>query len=144
MGFTGVPIVSTGNHGLDIILKGGLPENRLYLFEGAPGSGKTTLALQFLLEGVRNGEEVLYITLSETSEELNAVASSHGWSLEGVNVFELASAEEVLGEGRQQSILHSWEVELGGTIKLIQREVEKFSPRRIVFDSLSEMRLLSQ
>lgn len=139
-----MPIVSTGNHGLDIILKGGLPENRLYLFEGAPGSGKTTLALQFLLEGVRNGEEVLYITLSETSEELNAVASSHGWSLEGVNVFELASAEEVLGEGRQQSILHSWEVELGGTIKLIQREVEKFSPRRIVFDSLSEMRLLFQ
>lgn len=136
--------LSTGNAGLDDILRGGLPPNRLYLVEGAPGSGKTTLGLQFLLEGVARGESSLYITLSETSEELRAVANSHGWSLEGINLFELASAEEVLGSSREQSILHSWEMELGGTVKLIEAEVERVRPTRVVFDSLSEMRLLAQ
>lgn len=136
--------ISTGNGGLDEILKGGLPANRLYLVEGMPGSGKTTLALQFLLDGARAGEPVLYITLSETSEELEVVARSHGWNLDGVALFELASAEEVLGAGRDQSILHSWEMELGGTIDLIRKEVERVKPRRVVFDSLSEMRLLAQ
>lgn len=135
---------TSGSEGLDAILDGGLPANRLYLLEGSPGSGKTTLALQFLLEGVRRGERCLYITLSETSEELRSVAISHGWSLDGISLFELASAEEVLGEGREQSILHSWEVELGGTIRLIQDEVERVKPVRVVFDSLSEMRLLAQ
>ena len=135
---------STGNVGLDAILRGGLPSNRLYLLEGAPGSGKTTLALQFLLEGAAAGESGLYITLSETREELSEVAASHGWSIERFSIFELASAEGVLGEARQQSILHPWEVELSGTIKLIQDEVEKTAPRRVVFDSLSEMRLLAQ
>ena len=136
--------ISTGNAGLDQVLRSGLPANRLFLVEGMPGSGKTTLALQFLLEGARIGEPVLYITLSETSEELDVVAQSHGWNLDGVTLFELASAEEVLGAGRDQSILHSWEMELGGTIQLIKDEVARTKPKRVVFDSLSEMRLLAQ
>lgn len=136
--------ISSGNGGLDRILDGGLPPNRLYLVEGAPGTGKTTLSLQFLLCGQANGERGLYITLSETGEELTAVARSHGWDLAGVDLFELSSAEEVLGEGREQSILHPWEMELGGTIRLIQAEVERVQPTRVVFDSLSELRLLAQ
>jgi circadian clock protein KaiC len=125
-------------------LRVGLPQNRLYLLEGAPGSGKTTLALQFLLEGKAKGERVLYVTLSETAEELDIVAQSHGWSLDGIELFELSMADEVLGPRREQSVLHSWEMELGETIKLIQQQVERVKPRRIVFDSLSEMRLLAQ
>ncbi len=136
--------ISTGNRGLDEILRGGLPPKRLYLLEGTPGSGKTTLALQFLREGVRCGEAGLYVTLSETREELESVAASHGWTLDGFDVFELASAEEYLGEGRQQSVLHPWEMELGGTVRLIQEQVERAKPSRIVFDSLSELRLLAQ
>ena len=135
--------ISTGNPGFDAILLGGLPGDRIYLLEGSPGSGKTTLALQFLLEGVARGERGLYIALSETREELLGVAASHGWSLEGIDVFELASAEEVLGQGREQSVLHSWELELGGTIKLIQDQAEQVKPSRVVFDSLSELRLLA-
>ena len=136
--------ISTGNSGLDTILRGGLPPNRLYLLEGAPGSGKTTFALQFLLEGIGQGERCLYITLSETSEELHAVAASHAWDLAGIDLFEFASAEEVLGGDRDQSVLYSWEVELGETVKLIEAQVERTNPRRVVFDSLSEMRLLAQ
>ena len=137
-------IASTGNEGLDLILKGGLPANRLYLLEGAPGSGKTTLALQFLREGVRLGEPALYITLSETREELAVVAASHGFSIDEFEVFEFGSAAEVLDKGRQQSILHSWEMELTETVRLIEAEVERINPCRVVFDSLSEMRLLAQ
>lgn len=136
--------ISTGNPGLDAILRGGLPANRLYLLEGAPGSGKTTLGLQFLRDGVARGERALYVTLSETAEELDGVAASHGWSLEGIDLFELSSAHEVLGEGCEQSILHPWELELGNTVRLIQDEVERSRPSRVVFDSLSEMRLLAQ
>jgi circadian clock protein KaiC len=136
--------VQTGIAGLDVILRGGLPRNRLYLLEGTPGSGKTTLSLQFLLQGVDEGERVLYVTLSETSEELRAVARSHGWDLSGIDLFELSSAAEVLGEGREQSILHPWEVQLGSTVRLIQEQVERVKPKRVVFDSLSEMRLLAQ
>lgn len=137
-------IVATGTAGLDTILRGGLPVSRLYLVEGQPGSGKTTLALQFLLKGAEVGESCLYITLSETADELAEVARSHGWSLDALHLFELASAQEVLGDGRQQSVLHPWEVELDGTVKLIQAEVERLKPTRIVFDSLSELRLLAQ
>ncbi len=136
--------VSTGNDGLDAILGGGLPARRVYLLEGEPGSGKTTLALQFLKEGVRLGEPVLYITLSETREELEIVAASHGFTLDGFSIFEFSSAADVLGGGREQSILHSWEMELGETVRLIEDEVDRVQPVRVVFDSLSEMRLLAQ
>lgn len=138
------PTISTGNTGLDTILTGGLPANRLYLLEGTPGSGKTTLALQFLREGVRQGEKALYITLSETREELAVVASSHGWSIDDFDVFEFSAASEILGGGSEQSVLHPWEMELSETVQLIQTEVERVQPRRVVFDSLSEMRLLAQ
>lgn len=137
-------IIATGNAGLDGVLRGGLPKDRLYLLEGTPGSGKTTLGLQFLFEGVRQGESVLYITLSETSEELQSVAESHGWSLEGVHLFELSAADAVLGGAQEQTILHPWESELGDTIELIQARVDELKPSRLVFDSLSEMRLLAQ
>ncbi|WP_339847294.1 ATPase domain-containing protein [uncultured Halopseudomonas sp.] len=138
------PIISTGNNGFDAILKGGLPPNRLYLLEGTPGAGKTTLGLQFLLEGLAAGEPVLYITLSETGEELLSVAHSHGWTLDGIDLFEFSSTADVLGEGYEQSILHPWEAELGNAIRLIEERVEKLRPKRLVFDSLSEMRLLAQ
>ncbi|KLA95259.1 ATPase domain-containing protein [Xanthomonas hortorum] len=136
--------ITTGTEGLDTILRGGLPPNRLYLLEGQPGSGKTTLALQFLLDGAARGESCLYVTLSETIDELNEVAASHDWTLDALNIFKLASAEAFLGDGRQQSILHPWEMELDGTIKLIQSEVDRIKPTRVVFDSLSELRLLAQ
>lgn len=136
--------ISTGIQGLDEVLDGGLPGNRLFLVEGAPGSGKTTLAMQFLLEGAERGERVLYITLSETSDELAAVARSHGWSLGGIELFELSNLDEVLGEGREQSVLHPWEIELSETVKLITAAVERANPSRVVFDSLSELRLLAQ
>ena len=137
---TAVRQIATGNEGLDAILRGGLPANRLYLLEGAPGSGKTTLALQF----VEAGEKVLYVTLSETREELAVVAASHGWDVDDFEVFELSAMSDVFGEGREQSVLHPWEMELGETVKKIEAVVEKVRPCRVVFDSLSEMRLLSQ
>ena len=136
--------ISSGNEGLDIILGGGLPPDRLYLLEGQPGTGKTTLALRFLLDGVARGQNGLYITLSETKEELQSVADSHGFDIAALAVFELASIEEVFGRGREQSILHPWEMELGETVRLIEEEVLRCSPQRVVFDSLSEMRLLAQ
>jgi len=136
--------IGTGNEGLDVVLRGGLPKNRLYLLEGQPGSGKTTLALQFLREGARQGARGLYITLSETREELALVAASHGFDLDEFDVFELSSVDDVFGGGREQSILHPWEMELGETVRLIEDEVERIQPARVVFDSLSEMRLLAQ
>lgn len=135
--------VSTGVSGLDEVLLGGLVDNRVYLVEGAPGAGKTTLALQFLLEGVRRGEPGLYITLSETADELRSVATSHGWSLDGLHIHELVS-EERLSPDEGQSILHPSEVELGETVDEVMRKVLDHAPKRIVFDSLSEMRLLAQ
>ncbi len=135
--------LSTGIAGLDHILGGGIVRDRLYLVEGVPGSGKTTLALQFLLEGAARGEATLYVTLSESSEELTAVATSHGWSLDGINIRELSPSAEALGPDDQYTMFHPSEVELGETTRNILNEFERIQPARIVFDSLSELRLLS-
>lgn len=134
---------STGIAGLDHVLGGGLPTDHLYLVEGTPGSGKTTLGLQFLLRGTELGEKGLYITLSETTGELLTVARSHGWSLDGIEIFELVT-EEGLSPDAEQSILHPSEVELGETTRGIMAAADRVKPRRVVFDSLSEMRLLAQ
>lgn len=134
-----------GISGLDDILLGGLRRNRLFLFEGSPGAGKTTLALQFLLEGLRAGEKGLYITLSETEEELREVALSHGWSLGGgIDIFELAPPENLLDEKQQQSLLYSSDLELGETTQRIFDAMDRAKPSRVVLDSLSEIRLLAQ
>jgi circadian clock protein KaiC len=133
----------TGVAGLDEVLSGGLTPNHLYLVEGVPGSGKTTLALQFLLEGVRCGEPVLYVTLSETKEEVTAVAASHGWSLEGVSIRELVPSAESLRPDEHYTMFHPSEVELPETTKTILEDVESIKPFRVVFDSLSELRLLA-
>src|ERR1044072_6867352 len=133
--------ISTGIEGLDDILGGGLPRNRLYLVEGDPGTGKTTLALQLLLEGIRLGEVGPYITISETKVELLAVARSHGWSLDAINIYDLAIPEENVSPESQYTLYHSSEVELGETTKAIFDQVELLKPARIILDSLSEMRL---
>ncbi len=138
------PLVSAGIAGLDDILRGGFPPCRLYLIEGNPGSGKTTLSLQFLMEGLRRGEPVLYVTLSETKRELLAVARSHGWSLEGIHIHEMQMSEKGLSADNQLTMFHPSELELGETTKMVLAEVERIQPRRVVFDSLSEMRLLAQ
>jgi len=137
------PRMSTGIPGLDDILGGGLTPQRVYLVEGTPGTGKTTLGLQFLLDGVARGESGLYITLSETAEELKAVAASHGWSLDALAIHELAG-DEVLDLDSQQSVFHPSEVELGETTRKVMDEVDNLQPKRVVFDSMSEMRLLAQ
>jgi circadian clock protein KaiC len=129
---------------LDDILGGGFDANRLYLYEGRPGTGKTTIALQFLLEGVRQGERVLYITLSETQRELRLVARRHGWSLAGLDVFELVPPETSLDPERELTVFHPAEMELTETTKLIFERVEQLNPSRVVLDSLSELRLLAQ
>jgi circadian clock protein KaiC len=134
-----------GIAGLDDILLGGLRRNRLFLIEGSPGTGKTTIALQFLLEGARNGEKGLYITLSETAEELNETAGSHGWSLDdNISIFELAPPESLLDKRQQQSLLYSSDLELGETTTRIFEAMERYKPERVVLDSLSEIRLLAQ
>lgn len=138
------PRISTGSTGLDDILGGGLDPDRLYLCEGRPGTGKTTLALQFLREGARRGETTLYISLSETERELRLVAKRHGWSLDGIAVFELVPPEASLDPGRELTVFHPAEMELGETVKLISDRVAALNPARIVFDSLSELRLLAQ
>lgn len=134
----------TGIAGLDDVLGGGLKRNRVFLFEGSPGTGKTTAALSYLMAGAAAGEKVLYVTLSETEAELRDTAASHGWSLEGVDVFELVPPENLLDEHQQQSLLYSSDLELGETTRMILDAVERAQPSRVVIDSLSEIRLLAQ
>lgn len=136
--------ISTGSAGLDDILGGGLDPDRLYLYEGRPGTGKTTIALQFLLAGVARGERVLFVTLSETERELDLVARRHGWSLEGFDIFELVPAETTLDPAQQVTVFHPAEMELSETINQIFERVEQVNPARVVIDSLSELRLLAQ
>jgi circadian clock protein KaiC len=134
----------TGIPGLDYILHGGLIPHRLYLLDGNPGAGKTTAALQFLLEGLRNNERCLYVTLSETRDELAAGARSHGWDIQGIEVLELAAdGADLVGEA-ELTMLHPSEVELSETTRTVLEAVERINPERLVFDSLSEMRLLAQ
>jgi circadian clock protein KaiC len=134
----------TGIAGLDDILGGGLTPDRMYLVDGDPGAGKTTLALQYLLEGRRAGERGLYVTLSETKEELTAVAASHGWSLDGIDIVELVAREEDLSTDTQLTMYHPSEVELSETTKAVLDAIRRINPSRVVFDSLSELRLLAQ
>jgi circadian clock protein KaiC len=136
--------VSSGIEGLDEILRGGLTPDRIYLLEGNPGTGKTTMALGFMLEGARLGEKCLYITLSETAEELRAIARSHGWSLDQIEIFELTPPEAKIDSDQNYTLLHPSEVELSETTKLILKRIEELNPQRVAFDSLSEIRLIAQ
>jgi circadian clock protein KaiC len=135
---------STGIAGLDEILAGGLPRNRIYLAQGDPGVGKTTLALRFLLEGAKLGEKGLYITLSETRDELLGVAESHGWQLDQIAIFELSAMEQQLAQSLQNTLFHPADLELNKTTKMLLDQVEKVQPSRVALDSLSELRLLSE
>lgn len=134
----------TGIAGLDDILGGGLSRHRIYLLEGSPGTGKTTTAMSFLMAGAAAGERSLYVSLSETEEELRDTAASHGWSLDGIDIFELVPPESLLDDRQQQSLLYSSDLELGETTRLIFEAVERHQPARVVIDSLSEIRLLAQ
>lgn len=135
---------TTGLAGLDEVLGGGLPSNRLYVVEGVPGSGKTTLALQFLREGVRLGQRTLYVTLSETLDELTEVAASHGWTLDGIHLLELNAISARLQEDANYTVYHPSDVELGETVGTIRAEIERLSPERVALDSVSELKILSQ
>ena len=134
--------VSTGIEGLDYILKGGLPKNRLFLVQGHPGTGKTTIGLQFLLEGARRGEEGLYVTLSESKEELESVAKSHGWDLGNITIFDLTLSDGLPGDV-SYTVFDPAEVELDETTRTVINEVERVKPTRLVFDSISELRMLA-
>ena len=136
-------VAATGITGLDDVLTGGFTRHRLFLVEGVPGSGKTTLALQFLAAGARAGETVLYVTLSETEEELRSVAASHGWTLDGITIRELSPSEADLDPEEQHTMFHPSELELAATTKRVLEDVERLKPTRVVFDSLSELRLLA-
>src|SRR4051812_2083223 len=136
--------VTSGLPALDYILRGGFAANRIHLLEGEPGAGKTTLGLQFLLEGKSKGERCLYITLSEGRDELINIAETHGWDMDGIDIFELIPPELSLDPEREQSILYASDLELGETVRIVMEEVERAAPARVVFDSLSEIRLLAQ
>ena len=134
----------SGIEGLDEILGGGLPRKCFYLIQGDPGSGKTTLALQFLLEGLRRGERVFYITLSETKDELLQVARSHGWSLDDIPLLELSAIETLLRPEAQTTVFHPSEIELNKVTNLLLEQTRHVNPARVVFDSLSEFRLIAE
>jgi circadian clock protein KaiC len=136
--------IASGVSGLDYVLRGGYAKNRCHLIDGKPGSGKTTLGLQFLIEGAKNGETCLYITLSESKRELLSVAGRHGWDLKGVQILELVPPELSLDPTQLQTLVHSSELELGETVQSALAEIGRIKPDRVVFDSLSEIRLLSQ
>lgn len=136
-------IAATGIEGLDRILNGGFPRNHVYLVQGDPGVGKTTLSLQFLLEGLRAGEKGLYITMSESAADLRAVSKSHGWDISGIQIFEhLVGEDELTGE--DSTIFQASEIELGPAVRTMLDEIERVKPDRVVLDSLSEIRLLAQ
>ena len=135
--------VPSGSLELDDILQGGYAASRVHLVEGRPGSGKTTLALQFLMAARDRGEAVLYVTLSEGREELLEAAATHGWSLDGIQIYELVPPEFSLDAAREQTVVYSSDLELGETIRLVMDEVERLSPTCVVFDSLSDIRLLA-
>src|SRR3954463_16786258 len=134
----------SGGEGLDEILAGGLPGSCFYLIQGDSGAGKTTLALQFLLEGVRRGEKVLYITLSETKDELDRVARSHGWTLEAVPLVELSALDSLMQPGAHTTVFHPSEMQLGKITQMFLDETHRTKPVRVVFDSLSELRLMAE
>jgi circadian clock protein KaiC len=135
--------LTTGVKGLDEVLRGGLPQTRVYLVEGTPGAGKTTLAMQFLLQGAREKQRSMYITLSETAEELRASADSHGWSLEGVCIREYIITDTSVDRDREVTMYHTSELELGDTLARMLNDIREFRPERVVIDALSELRLLS-
>src|SRR5262249_46735040 len=135
-------LVRTGTTGLDDVLAGGLPAARLHLVQGDPGTGKTTLSLRFLIEGVSRGERVLYVALSESREELAQVAASHHWSLDGVTIVDPSAAGGA--EERETTLFQPSEVELGARMRMLLEEIDRVRPSRIVLDSCSELRLLSQ
>ena len=137
-------ICSTGLAELDAFLKGGLPRKRLYVVQGQPGAGKTTLALQFLMKGLLAQERCLYIALSETKDELTQVVDSHGWTLGNMAILDLAAVQHLVAPEEQSTVFHASEVELQATTQVILKEVERIKPQRIVLDSLTEMRLLSE
>lgn len=136
--------VPSGSTGLDEILVGGFSRGNVHLVEGSPGTGKTTLGLQFLLEGRERGERGLYVTLSETKRELMRSARTHGWSLEGIEIFELVPPELTLDPEQEQTLVYASDLELGETVAMVRKEVERVKPDRVIFDSVSEIRLLSQ
>ncbi|HEY2828501.1 MAG TPA: ATPase domain-containing protein [Thermoanaerobaculia bacterium] len=135
-------VAATGIEGLDHILKGGFPRNHVYLIQGDPGVGKTTLSLQFLLEGARAGEKALYITMSESERDLRAVAKSHGWDLGDIAIFEQLVGDEALTD--ESTIFQASEIELGPTVRTLLDEINRLKPDRVILDSLSEIRLLAQ
>lgn len=137
------PILS-GVPGLDHILRGGFAAGRSHLVEGRPGCGKTTIGLQFLMAGRDKGERCLFVTLSESKRELQSVAERHGFDLSGIEIFELVPPELSLDDAQRQTLVHSSDLELGESVQMALAEVERLKPHRLVFDSLSEIRLLSQ
>ena len=135
--------LSTGVDGLDDILGGGYAGSHIHLVEGQPGTGKTTLALQFLRAGNQRGERGLYITLSETRDELLAAATTHGWSLDGIDIYEFVPPELSLDPTQEQSVVYAADLELGETVRMVVAELERVRPTRVVFDSLADIRLLA-